>query len=116
MAELNDHVEKTVKSITLNVTEELAETTPRDTGRASANWRPTTGRPSGEFIPEVQAAKAAQDNGKQDVTGYKLTDGATVIENNAPYIGALNDGHSQAQPAGFVQRAIEKAVLLERLK
>lgn len=116
IAELNQHVEQTVKSITLNVTDQLEKTTPVETGKAAANWRPTTGEPDGEFISDVRTAREAQAAGKGDVVGYKLTDGKTVVENNAPYIELLNKGSSDREPAGFVERAIDVALLLERLK
>ena len=36
--------------------------------------------------------------------------GPIYITNNVPYINSLNGGHSQHAPAGFVERAIVKAV------
>ena len=63
----------------LDLHQGLVLATPVDTGRARAGW--------------------TVDTGPQD----------PVIENVVPYIGVLNDGHSQQAPAGFVEAEIDKA-------
>lgn len=109
--------ERVIKKIALDVTANLIETTPVDTGWARANWvpsigvenrRPALANPEG---PDVATAAARQGTGKAEiVTGYFLGRGKIFISNNVPYIVRLNEGSSQQAPAGFVQAAIRKAV------
>ena len=46
------------------------------------------------------------------LVGYEFP-GIIQVGNGVPYIGALNDGHSQQAPAGFVQRGINKALTID---
>lgn len=107
--------ERAVKTVTLDVHANLVETTPVDTGWARANWVPRVGQPANEPVGSpgssgVSAARAAAQNGITQVLGYVIQKGSVFVTNNVPYIERLNDGHSQQEPAGFVQRAIRKAV------
>lgn len=107
-----------VTKITLDVDANLRESTPVDTGWARANWVPAIGSPyiadlSGiDPSSEHQAVASAQGRasaGQAAVLGYKL--GPRVfVTNNVPYISRLNGGSSAQAPAGFVQRAISKAL------
>lgn len=108
---------KVVKKITLDVTANLIETTPRDTGWARNNWVPNIGSPyagepgSNPSEAGVAAARGQQESGTVQVaTSYTLDRGAVFVSNNVPYINRLNDGSSKQEPAGFVQRAVMKAV------
>ncbi len=109
LAELNGAIEDCVVQVSKDITDNLVEQTPKDTGLAAANWIPTTGEPSG-FIPDVAEAKAAQEEGIAELDSYKLTDGPVKITNAAPHINPLNDGSSTQAPKGFIQTAILKAV------
>ena len=40
-----------------------------------------------------------------DELGHKF-----YLVNNVPYIGVLDQGHSQQAPAGFVQAAIDRSI------
>lgn len=110
--------ERAIVKITLDVTANLVETTPVDTGWARANWVPAIGTPFIRDLGEVSAtgqnaaAAAATQQGALGgiVAGYKLARGKVFVSNNVPYITRLNDGSSKKAPAGFVQRAIAKAV------
>ena len=110
--------ERVITKITLDVTANLVEATPVDTGWARANWVPAIGAPVVRDLGNVPATSqnAASVAGKQQqaiaavVTGYKLARGAVFVSNNVPYILRLNDGSSKQAPSGFVQRAIKKAV------
>ncbi len=105
---------RVVTRLTLDVTANLVETTPVDTGWARANWVPAIGAPVIKDLTgagrNVAAASAEQAAGQAGVLSYKLNRGKVFVSNNAPYITRLNDGHSRKAPAGFVQRAIRKAV------
>lgn len=110
--------ERIVTKITLDVTANLVETTPVDTGWARANWVPAIGRPFSVDLsgvtPTAQNAAAAGSQQQAALagvaTGYKLSMGKVFVSNNVPYILGLNDGNSAQAPSGFVQRAIQKAV------
>ncbi len=110
--------ERIVTKITLDITANLIETTPVDTGWARANWVPAIGMPLEAnldgIIPTSQDAASAASEQQAAiagiVTGYKLSMGAVFVSNNVPYIVRLNEGSSAQAPSAFVQRAIEKAV------
>lgn len=115
---LTDLTEQVVTKITLDVSANLIETTPVDTGWARANWAPAIGTPNIEdlrgIVPDARDAASAGAQQQQALatvaTGYKLSMGKVFVTNNVPYISRLNDGSSAQAPAGFVQRAIHKAV------
>lgn len=121
--QMDAFVERLITKITLDVTANLIETTPVDTGWARANWIPKIGSPVVEDLsaitPTSQAASGAagrQQAGLAGVAaGYRIQLGSVFISNNVPYISDLNDGTSQQQPAGFVQRAVAKAVTRDLL-
>ena len=116
---LERFAERLVVKITLDVTSNLVEDTPVDTGWAQANWVPSVGqrsrRPAQLFSGRtpsafVQAASAKQSVGRAQAIGYKLERGRVFVSNNVNYILRLNDGYSRKAPAGFVQKAVRKAV------
>lgn len=110
--------ERIVTKITLDVTANLIETTPVDTGWARGNWVPAIGAAFEADLAgitptpqDAATAAAGQQNAIAGiVAGYKLSRGAVFVSNNVPYILRLNDGSSTQAPSGFVQRAIKKAV------
>lgn len=110
--------ERVVTKITLDVTANLVETTPVDIGWARANWVPAIGAPVVQDRGDVPATaqNVASMAGEQQralagiVTDYRLGRGAVFVANNVHYILRLNDGSSTQAPAGFVQRAVQKAV------
>mgnify|MGYP000125552930 CR=1 FL=1 len=110
--------EHVVTKITLDVTANLVETTPVDTGWARANWVPAIGAPVIQDLRGVPttAQNVASMTGEQQqalvgiVTDYRLSRGAVFVSNNVPYVPRLNDGSSTQAPSGFVQRAVQKAV------
>ena len=111
---LGQFTTRKIKKIVLDVTANLVEDTPRDTGWARNNWIPEIGpgpdNPVGE-PGDSNAAKAVQQKGIASVAlGYKLGMGIITITDNVPYIVRLNEGSSQQAPAGFVQAAIFRAV------
>ncbi len=115
--ELTGDLEEIVKKISINVTAELVEITPRDTGWAAANWIPNITTPALETAGTAEQAKdgnvsfAPQQIGIADVlTSYRLSRGPIFVTNNVPYIRKLNDGSSMKAPAGFVQQAIIKGL------
>ena len=93
--------------------------TPVDTGWARANWVPRIGqRFEGTAGTREQAERGIvtfgpQGSGEASMLSYKIADGQVFISNNVPYILRLNEGSSRQAPAGFVQQAIRKAVLVD---
>ena len=118
VAGLGRLTERVVIKIALDVTANLIEATPVDTGFASANWIPSVGRadradPGVRDRSRVPGAHAKQALGQVAVAAYKLERGRVFVSNNVRYIQRLNDGSSQQAPRGFVQRAVRKAVTID---
>ncbi len=80
--------------------------TPVDTGHARRNWIMSVGSP--DTVERGQGG----DDGRAAVMAWSLADGPLYVNNNAPYILRLNDGHSKQQPAGFIERSIDEAYAL----
>lgn len=103
---LTRKVEGVCRMLALEIAAELKRLTPVDTGHARRNWIPSVTTPNSTPATtdaEYQAGVAA-------VLSYKLASGSLWVANVVPYIRALNYGHSQKQPAGFVERAIDIAM------
>ena len=114
--DLDRLAERTVKKITLDITANLIETTPVDSGWARANWIPSVTKPTQETDGTREQAQSGsvktglQRAGQARVAGYQFPQGAVFIANNVPYILKLNDGTSTQAPSGFIEQAIEKAL------
>lgn len=124
-----EFINKVMKKLTLDIVANLVSTpepktgtgTPVDTGWARANWVPQVGTPRESVVGSRPTDKDAEEfsTAVQDTEvakiaiGYRAEMGPIYISNNVPYIVALNDGHSKQAPAGFVQNAIRKAVLVD---
>lgn len=113
----NGFTTRLVQRIVLDVTANLIEDTPVDTGWARANWVPSIGDPFTGTAGSAQEARAGvidrspQEQGIAQVAlGYTLSQGNITISNNVPYIRRLNEGSSSQAPAAFVQSAIARAI------
>ncbi len=110
--------ERVVVKIVFDVTANLIETNPVDTGWSRANWLPSVGQPIEDDLSGIRptpadaaASTVVQQAGLATVVAtYNVAAGPAFITNNVPYILGLNDGTSKQQPRGFVQRAIRKAL------
>jgi len=106
---LKSKSKETVRQIAFQGLKMLAENTPVDTGRARNNWFLSAYSPSGEindsFSKSVDSGRMIAEIGK--ITG---NEGVIYISNNLKYIMALENGHSQQKPSGFV------AISLKQLK
>lgn len=110
--EFDKAVTRVVQGLTLDITADLQESTPVDTGWARANWIPNIG---GQFSdsPVGQRIRGNIDVATQQTAIAKIATQFKVgppihITNNVPYIKKLNDAHKEA--AGFVDRAVESNV------
>jgi len=109
---LHGFTSKLIRKITLDITANLIEDTPVDTGWAQSNWVPRFGtefsKPDGT---RESVSKAAQQQGIALIAAtYSLDDGFIWITNNVPYIVNLNEGSSKKAPAGYVQAAILRGI------
>ena len=108
--ELEGEILKDMRRLAIAADAQLVANTPRDTGRAAANWLPALNVPrrdevgkAGDEFPNP-LAKAASE-----IVGVKIGD-SIFLSNNLPYILRLNDGHSKKAPSGFVEAAIRVAI------
>lgn len=115
--DLSKFTEGLIKDLTLDITANLIESTPVDTGWARANWVPSIGSPRTSTVGTRIEAEAgsvdtsAQSSGISSISvQYRLSQGAIFISNNVDYIVKLNEGTSAQAPAMFVEIAIEEAV------
>lgn len=112
--EFDKAVTRVVQGLTLDITADLQETTPVDTGWARANWIPNIG---GKFSdsPVGERIRGKIDVATQQTAIAKIATQFRVgppihITNNVPYIKKLNQGSSKKAPAGYVDSIIEKNV------
>lgn len=94
---------------------DLLQVTPVDTSKALSNWQVTLDAPATESIDAYYPGKKgstaeisreeAYNNGVA-VLAQKKPGQLVYITNCLPYIQRLNEGWSQQEPAGFVERAI----------
>jgi hypothetical protein len=75
---------------------------PVDTGRARASWGHWT---PGDLRMGIKGASSRDATWKEAMRDLSITQGSNVA-----YIGALNDGHSQQAPAGFLDVAEREVV------
>ncbi len=108
-----------LQKVTLDIAANLRKApseggTPVDTGWARANWIASVGDSPREPVgtpDNISSAEGEQSASLGTVLTYTRDKGKLFITNNVPYINRLNDGHSKQAPAGFVQRAIEQALI-----
>ena len=113
---LEDFAGRVVRTIALDITANLQESNPVDTGFSRANWVPRIGVPfEGTAGTRGQAEDGIIDSGPQqagvaEVAGYQLDQGTVFISNNVEYVEELDMGSSAQAPEGFVRQSIEKAL------
>ena len=116
--ELRGAVERTVRTAAGGVLSNLAKSTPVDTGATAASWRANR-RPIGPVVKRSRAAvaraKAEQLASQAALAAYRLEAGPVHVGSAQPGIEQLDAGSSTREPAGFVQRAIAKALTLLRV-
>lgn len=104
---------KVVKKVAFQLFRRIIEKTPVDTGRARASWNIAIGSIDSSIAPEgdnLKSPGALASKANTVLAGYG-TDGrlpVVWISNNLPYIGELENGHSQQSPAGMVALSIQE--------
>lgn len=103
--------ERSVVEISGAVLAGLVELNPVDTGHSSNNWIATINEPNEVVDGERKApSHDMQDQGRQTVAEYKLSDGAVFITNCVPYVIYLVLGHSPQAAAGYDRFAVEQGL------
>ena len=104
---VNLTIEQAIRYTALRVHNGVIEKTPVDTGRARGSWglsldSPGTYElPEGNYGPDGGAQRARGE--QQNLDQLNADDPQDVyIFNNLTYIEALENGHSQQAPLGFV--------------
>ncbi|AHI60028.1 TPA: hypothetical protein NNT57_004606 [Salmonella enterica] len=119
MSKLSKQVNKAANDaaiqVALTIVGELAFKTPVDTSKALSSWFVTLGSPTSlvgraHYVGESGSTKnmSATETLAQarKVLSNKKAGQVIYITNNQPYIKRLNEGYSQQQAAGFVERAV----------
>ncbi len=91
-------VSVTIRKSLVDLTSQIIQDTPRDTGRAAAGWNLTSGQPTDDVPPKGRDSYKVRD--PQDPG-----DAANMIwyiVNNVEYIEVLEEGHSGQAPQGMV--------------
>lgn len=101
------------RKVAFSLYSSIAKKTPVDTGRARGNWHITVGKESFEVLERKGLSHFEEETSKINGSGDK----PIYIQNNLPYIKALEYGHSKQAPNGMVglamanvQRHIQKAI------
>lgn len=101
---LDGRIKQTVRKASFALERRVKQEMPVDTGRARASW--------GHWSPEMANARTDNPSNPSDAYWEEKDDGLTIEQgSNVEYIEALNDGHSQQAPAGFLDLAEEEAQL-----
>lgn len=112
--------QKIVKKVAFQLFRRIIEKTPVDTGRARASWNISIGSVNSVNAPEGKYTDRGTKIGTSGMAGAQANaalagygaDGrlpAVWISNNLPYIGELENGHSQQAPAGMLKLSINQA-------
>lgn len=100
-----------------NITREVKDNTPVDTGHAMSNWMPSIGSPfTGINGSKENVTEADYSSRLASLSSYKLSNGDIFISNNVEYITKLNEGSSKQAPRAFVQTAMEVGAQQTRRK
>jgi hypothetical protein len=115
IAEEKRELEKLVgtlsRRLSSDILSRLVLASPVDTGRFRGNWQMDVGRfIDDELAIEDKSGAITISRELAKLRGSSSPFTIVTIQNNLPYAGRLNDGHSRQAPAGFVETAIDQAV------
>ena len=113
---LDRHINRKMIAVAMNLTAELRERTPIDTGWARSNWIPTVISPAeGTVGSRESVTYGAQNAGIASLAGYMSSMGPIYITNRVPYLPRLNNGSSSQAPARFVEAAVDRVLAQEKV-
>lgn len=105
---VGERLDRLGRAVSLELLGRLMRATPVDTGRARGNWNASVGSEDGTTNDERREQQALSEGG-QRIARLRLGAGERLyLSNGLPYIGKLNDGHSQQAPAAFIQLTVEE--------
>lgn len=106
--ELRAAISKTVSEVMLLAQDNVANSTPVDTGHASSNWVLSTGTPyTGVDGSRAAVSFSAAAAGREKIRNLDIGRTPKVfLRNNVFYLPFLDKGSSQQAEAGFVTKAI----------
>ena len=114
LAYLRRAAERDLSRLAVRITQDLRHATPVDTTNAQWSWEIGTGPVTlgpGDPVRNPPFKRARQLASITRIASYKLPQGDIHIGNDASYIIALNNGHSQQQPVpGYIQATIQGTV------
>lgn len=103
--EVIDRTSKAIRKVALDLFAAFLRGTPVDKGRAREGWIPSIGIPAHGEPGGTSAAGAVGI-----IQKFEAGKSSSVwLANNVPYIGALEDGHSDQAPNGIVGPVIGEA-------
>lgn len=126
IAALEGEVQRERDALALEIVDELSKAppigTPVLTGWARANWVPSLSTPHRSFKArskdqptesDVRRATAQKEAAIAELLmqGKSLPYALAYVSNGVAYVNRLNEGHSQQTAAGFVERAVERAII-----
>lgn len=111
---INGDIDYYTEHLAVRIDQRLVYETPIDTGAAKANWIVSIDRPDSTQIEAESGQSFANPgaviNHNNSVIRQSYGRKRLYIQNNLPYITALNDGHSQQAPSAYIDTIIEQEV------
>jgi hypothetical protein len=94
-----------VRDAALEIVKRVTAKTPKDTGRAQANWNVGINRADLSVTDDVNRDPAAEaEKVLSELKPYQ----SAVVSNNLEYIGSLERGHSGQAPAGMLGLTLDE--------
>lgn len=97
-----DSARATAVTLALQLDRRIVQGTPKDTGRAQANWFVSEGKRRTDTTESVVPEARPKLKGETVI----------FISNSLPYIIPLEYGHSKQAPAGMVRKAIAEVLAM----
>lgn len=108
--ELNETIEKAMRSVVMSFMRNVTFASPVDTGRFRANWVVGLNTPDNDIYPNRKSVSTAISAARSETKKFVFTGSQVMyINNNLPYAARLNDGYSKQAGAFFVERSARQA-------
>ena len=109
---VEEQVDKTARTVAIDIDRNLILETPVDTGRARAGWFPMVTNSPPTYVPPEEQYKGKKNVPPPPIPGLrKIKLGEKIyVSNNVPYIIYLDQGHSKQAPAGYVDRTVSRVI------
>lgn len=105
-------VDRTARTVAIDIDRQLMLVTPVDTGRARAGWIPLVSNTPPDYVPDEETFKGRKNVSPPPIPGLrKIKLGEKIyVSNNVPYVIFLDQGHSKQAPAGFIDATIDRVL------